>query len=110
MQKTFVKSRVLTPVLVLAAVVALALVLLFTLRGKADEPAGEIADFSYQTLSALDLANDADTDLRFLFTVGSLSYDEVGFVFSKTNSHWRWASLIKMINMLSFFMKGYCVY
>ena len=84
MQKTFVKPRTLTSVLILAAVVALALVLLFTVRGKADEP-GEIANFSYQTLSELDLAGDADTDLRFLFTVGSLSYDEVGFVFSKTN-------------------------
>ena len=84
MQKTFVKPRTLTSVLILAAVAALALVLLFTVRGKADEP-GEIANFSYQTLSALDLAGDADTDLRFLFTVGSLSYNEVGFVFSKTN-------------------------
>ena len=85
MQRTIVKSRILTPVLVLAAVVALALVLLFTLRGKADEPAGEFADFSYQTLSALNLAGDTKTDLRFLFTIGSLEYDEVGFVFSKTN-------------------------
>ena len=85
MQKTFVKPRALTSVLVLAAAVALALVLLFTVRGKADAP-GEIANFSYQTLSALDLAGDADTDLRFLFTIGSLAYDEVGFVFSKTNA------------------------
>ena len=84
MQKTFVKPRTLTSVLVFAAVVALALVLLFTVRGKADEP-GAFANFNYQTLSALDLAGDADTDLRFLFTVGSLSYKEVGFVFSKTN-------------------------
>ncbi|MBR4770207.1 MAG: hypothetical protein IK090_04685, partial [Clostridia bacterium] len=84
MQKTFVKPRTLTSVLAFAAVVALALVLLFTVRGKADEP-GEFANFNYQTLSALDLAGDADTDLRFLFTVGSLSYNEVGFVFSKTN-------------------------
>ncbi len=49
------------------------------------EPA-EIEDYGVQTLSALDLAGDADTDLRFLFTIGTLAYDEVGFVFSKTNA------------------------
>ena len=47
--------------------------------------AEEIANFGFQTLSALDLPNDEDTDLRFLFTIGSLDYEEVGFVFSKTN-------------------------
>ncbi|MBP5428309.1 MAG: hypothetical protein J6Z04_03370 [Clostridia bacterium] len=47
---------------------------------------GEIEDFGVQTLTALDLAGDEDTDLRFVFTVGSLDYTEVGFVFSKTNA------------------------
>ena len=46
----------------------------------------EIEDFSYQTLSALNLAGDDDTDLRFVFTVGKLDYTEVGFVISKTNA------------------------
>lgn len=45
---------------------------------------GEIEDFGCQTLAALDLPNDEDTDLRLLFTVGSLDYDEVGFVLSKS--------------------------
>ena len=47
---------------------------------------GEIEDFGVQTLTALDLADDEDTDLRFIFTIGSLEYTEVGFVFSKTNA------------------------
>ncbi|MBR6052547.1 MAG: hypothetical protein IKP55_02040 [Clostridia bacterium] len=51
----------------------------------AADPA-EIQDFQYQTLSALNLAGDADTDLRFVFTVGKLDYTEVGFVVSKSNS------------------------
>lgn len=53
---------------------------------KAAGPAPEIDDFSYQTLSTFDPVEDDETDLRFLFTVGSLGYDEVGFVFSKTNA------------------------
>ena len=84
MQKTSVKPRVLISVLVLTAMVALALVLFFTLRGKADEPAGEIGDFSYQTILG-DSLGSASTSLRFLFTVGKLDYTRVGFVFSKTN-------------------------
>ena len=51
----------------------------------AADPA-EIQDFQYQTLSALNLAGDDDTDLRFVFTVGKLDYTEVGFVVSKSNS------------------------
>ena len=50
----------------------------------AADPA-EFDDFGYQTLSALDLAENDGTDLRFLFTVGKLDYNEVGFVFSKSN-------------------------
>ncbi|MBP5429233.1 MAG: hypothetical protein J6Z04_08140 [Clostridia bacterium] len=46
----------------------------------------EFADFGVQKLAALNLAGDEDTDLRFVFTVGSLDYTEVGFVFSKTNA------------------------
>ena len=44
---------------------------------------GEIEDLSYQTLSGADVLDD-DTDLRFVFTVGSLGYSEVGVVCSKT--------------------------
>ena len=82
MQNAIVKPRVLIPVVLLAA--ALALVLLFSLRGKADEPAGEIADFGYQTISG-DSMGSGSTSLRFLFTIGNLEYTRVGFVFSKSN-------------------------
>ena len=44
---------------------------------------GEIEDLSYQTLSGADVT-DGDTDLRFVFTVGSLGYSEVGVICSKT--------------------------
>lgn len=47
---------------------------------------GEFADVGVQKLAALDLAEDDETVLRFLFTIGSLDYEEVGFVFSKTNA------------------------
>ena len=50
-------------------------------QGAAD---GEIRDFSYQTMNGADVL-DASTDLRFLFSVGTLSYDAVGFVFSTSN-------------------------
>ena len=46
----------------------------------------EFADFGVQEVASLDLAGDEDTDLRFVFTIGSLDYTEVGFVFSKTNA------------------------
>lgn len=45
---------------------------------------GEIEDFCYQTLTGADVL-DSYTDLRFLFSVGSLEYDAVGFVFSTSN-------------------------
>ena len=51
-------------------------------QGAAD---GEIRDFSYQTLIGADVKDSASTDLRFLFSVGTLSYDAVGFVFSTSN-------------------------
>ncbi len=84
MQKIIVKPRVLIPVLILAA--ALALVLLFTLRGNADEPKGEFADYAWQSVSNDTLESDI-TALRFLFTIGNLNYTRVGFVLSKTNAN-----------------------
>lgn len=47
---------------------------------------GEIEDFCYQTLIGADVKDSASTDLRFLFSVGSLAYDAVGFVFSTSDS------------------------
>ena len=81
--KNQMKARGLSLLLIFAIlIVSVTVILPITASA---EPA-EIQDFSCQTLSALDLAGDDDTDLRFLFTVGSLTYDEVGFVFSKTNA------------------------
>ena len=50
----------------------------------AEDPA-EITDFSYQSLTGATL-DDASTDLRFLFKIGSLDYEKVGFVFSKSDA------------------------
>ena len=47
---------------------------------------GEIEDFFYQTLIGADVKDSVKTDLRFLFSVGSLAYDAVGFVFSTSDS------------------------
>ncbi|MBO4284597.1 MAG: heparinase II/III family protein [Clostridia bacterium] len=84
MQKATVKSRALLPFLVAAAVLALALVLFFSIRGSADEPTDEIEDFAFQTVQG-DSLGSSSTSLRFLFTVGSLDYIRVGFVASRTN-------------------------
>ena len=69
----------------IAAMLIVAVAAVFPITASADAP--EFDDFSYQTLAALDLPNDDDTALRFLFTIGSLDYDEVGFVLSKTNAN-----------------------
>ncbi len=75
------KGRSLTLLLVVVLLIACFTAVLPTVSA---EPA-EIGNFCYQTLSTLDPSTDEATDLRFLFTVGSLDYDEVGFIFSKTN-------------------------
>ncbi len=77
------KRRNLSILLVLALLIV-AVAVIVPIMTSAD-PA-EIDDFGYQTLSALNLANDVKTDLRFVFTVGKLDYTEVGFVISKSNS------------------------
>ena len=78
------KKKVLIPVVVTAAALVFALVLLFSVRGNADEPTDEIEDLCYQTVSG-DSLGSQNTSLRFLFTVGSLDFDSVGFVLSRTN-------------------------
>lgn len=81
------KRRTLSVLLILAMlIVALAVIIPLAVSATPDPELPEIDDFSYQTLSALNLANDDDTDLRFVFTVGKLDYTEVGFVISKSNS------------------------
>ncbi len=79
----FLKGKGLAILLTLAMMIV-AVAVIVPIATAAD-PA-EIQDFQYQTLSALNLAGDADTDLRFVFTVGKLDYTEVGFVVSKSNS------------------------
>ena len=82
------KARSISLLLILAMLIVCVAVLLpvATAAEPASAHSGEIERFGVQTLTALDLAGDVDTDLRFVFTVGSLAYDEVGFVFSKTNA------------------------
>ena len=79
----FLKGKGLAILLTLAMMIV-AVAVIVPIATAAD-PA-EIQDFQYQTLSALNLASDDDTDLRFVFTVGKLDYTEVGFVVSKSNS------------------------
>ena len=86
MQTTVTKRKTLISLAVSALVLALALVLAFSIRGKADESENEIANFAYQTIKN-DSLESQETSLRFLFTVDDLDYTRVGFVFSKTNSN-----------------------
>ena len=86
MEKVIKNKKLIASVLILTAVLAVALVLLFTLPGSAVEPVAEMQSFSYQTIVGDSLASE-NTDLRFLFTIGSLDYTRVGFVLSKTNSN-----------------------
>lgn len=80
-KQTNVRGRALSLFLVTALLIVAAAVMVPIVTSA--DPA-EIDDFGYQTLSALNLPNDDDTDLRFVFTVGSLDYTEVGVIVSKT--------------------------
>jgi len=79
------------PMIVFSAVFAtvlliLAVLLLFSLASSASEPPEEIDAFGFQTIAA-DSAESPSTSLRFVFTVGSLNYTRVGFVFSSSNEN-----------------------
>ena len=81
-------TRRATSLLVLLAMLIVSVAALLPTVASADpvgDHASDIQDFSYQTLSSAN-PNDDDTDLRFMFTVGSLDYDAVGFVFSTSDS------------------------
>ena len=78
------KSFLLT--IVFAAVLILVASLFPVFRVSAGEPEAEIADLRFQTVKN-DNIESGETALRFLFTVGSLKYTRVGFVFSKTNAN-----------------------
>ena len=87
--KNRITQRGITSLLILFAML-IALVAAFLPAVVSADPApaaedGEIEDFCYQTLIGADVKDSASTDLRFLFSVGTLSYDAVGFVFSTSN-------------------------
>ena len=84
MKKTVygVRGRTVLFFLLLAALIAVLAIL--PIIGSADPAPGEIEDLGYQTVSA-DSLESGETSLRFVFTVGSLDYTRVGFVFSKSN-------------------------
>jgi len=70
-----------TPLFVLAAMLFALVATILPTGVSADH--AEIENFGYQTCSAADVLDD-ETDLRFVFTIGSLAYDEVGIICSKT--------------------------
>lgn len=86
MHVSFLKRRPAAAVCFAAVILVLAAVLFWAFGASADEPEAEFADFGYQTVAADSVESDS-TSLRFVFTVGSLDYDRVGFVFSKTNKN-----------------------
>lgn len=63
-----------------------AIVILIPVTVGSASPADEIRDLCFQTVSG-DSVGSESTSLRFLFTVGSLDYTRVGFVFSDSNEH-----------------------
>ena len=76
------------PLLLFFALLIVSVAILIPVAVSADPEPAEIQDFSWQKLSALDISSNAPTELRFLFTISEdklHDYDEVGFVFSKTN-------------------------
>ncbi len=76
-------NRALSLFLILAMLVTLfaALLPVAVSAGDPEPEAEEIQDFGYQSSADFTIGGKS-TDLRFLFTIGSLDYDEVGFVFS----------------------------
>ena len=77
-------NRALSLFLILAMLVTLFAALLPVAVSAGDPEPEEIQDFGYQSSADFAIGGES-TDLRFLFTIGSLDYDEVGFIFSKTN-------------------------
>ena len=82
-------ARKTTAFTLLAAMMIVALAVFLPVVASADVTpayAGEIEDFGYQTIVGADVKNDADTDLRFLFSIDNLDYTSVGFVFSTSDA------------------------
>ena len=74
------KRGFLSLLLVFAMLIA-GLATLLPVAAAEPEPEPEIQDLQYQSSADFSIGGES-TDLRFLFTVGSLHYSEVGFVFS----------------------------
>ena len=74
-------ARRATSLLLLFAMLVVSVATLIPITASAE---GEIQNFGVQHLAAIDLRDDADTALRFVFTVGTLDYEEVGIVISKS--------------------------
>ena len=74
-------NRALSLFLILAMLVTLFAALLPVAVSAGDPEPEEIQNFGYQSSADFAIGGES-TDLRFLFTIGSLDYDEVGFVFS----------------------------
>ena len=77
-------ARRATAFLLLLTTLIVGVTVLLPVAASAEDPA-EITDFSYQSLTGAKLTDDS-TDLRFLFKIGSLDYEKVGFVFSKSDA------------------------
>ena len=81
MQMKATSKRALALLLTLA-LLTVSLIVLLPVATSADPE--EIQDFSYQTVKNDDVSS-ASTQLRFVFTIGTLDYERAGFVFSLTN-------------------------
>ena len=84
----FVRSygRKIPLVLFFAGALFVFMLLLLFAVASAGMPEEEIADLGFQTVLS-DTIDSESTALRFVFTIGSLDYSRVGFVFSRTNEN-----------------------
>jgi len=85
MKNRSVKKRTLIALVSVTAVLILVAASLFAFSASADPAPAEIDNFGFQTITG-DTLESGSTALRFVFTIASLNYNRVGFVFSKTNS------------------------
>ena len=84
MLKAAVRKNEGRTILLLLLFIAAIVILIPATIGSAS-PADEIQNLCFQTVSG-DSVESVSTSLRFLFTVGSLDYTRVGFVFSASNA------------------------
>ena len=75
------KGRVLSLLLILATLLSGIVALLPAAAAEPEPEPEEIQDFSYQSSANFAVAHPS-TEIRFVFTIGSLDYTKAGFVFS----------------------------